>query len=110
MSNYLIDEEGFDCFFTEAEMLRQHCQLLETELAELHGELRESRGKIATLVLMWSGVSREFAKAEAELLQTKAALEVAVHEGRERENVASDGQEDDQPLPVAFSLTYAKLD
>jgi predicted nucleic acid-binding Zn-ribbon protein len=80
MNNDLIDDEGFECFFTEADMLRQHCRLLETELAELHGELRESRGKIATLVLMWSGVSRELAKAEAELRDTKAVLEVAVHE------------------------------
>jgi hypothetical protein len=55
-------------------MLEQHCHLLEAELAELHGELRESRSKIATLVLMWSGVTRELANAEAELRQTKAAL------------------------------------
>jgi hypothetical protein len=55
MNNDLIDTEGFE-FFTENEMLRQHCHLLETELAELHSELKESRGKIATLVLMWSGV------------------------------------------------------
>lgn len=105
MDTDLIDHDGFDCFFTEAEMLRQHCHLLETELAELHGELRESRGKIATLVLMWSGVSRELAKAEAELRQTKAALEVAVHESREREIVAADGQEEDQPVAADFSLT-----
>lgn len=87
MDNDLIDDEGFDCFFTENDMLRQHCHLLETELAELNGELRESRGKIAALVLMWSGVSRELAKAEGELRDTKAALEVAVHESKEREDV-----------------------
>jgi hypothetical protein len=110
MSDDLIDEEGFDCFFTEAEMLRQHCHLLETELAELHGELRESRGKIATLVLMWSGVSRDLGNAEAELRQSREALELAVHENRELASVAFDGQKDDQPLPVAFSLTYATLD
>ena len=110
MSDDLIDEEGFDCFFTEAEMLRQHCQLLEAELAELHSELRASRAKIATLVLMWSGVSRELGNAEAESRQHKEALEVAVHENRVLASVAVDGQKDDPPLPVAFSLTYAKLD
>lgn len=110
MTDDLINEEGFDCFFTETDMLRQHCRLLETELAELHGELRESRGKIATLVLMWSGVSRELGRAEAELRDTKAALEVAVHESREREAVALEGQEDDQPAPAAFDLTHAELD
>jgi predicted nucleic acid-binding Zn-ribbon protein len=105
MNNDLIDTEGFE-FFTENEMLRQHCHLLETELAELHSELKESRGKIATLVLMWSGVSRELAKVETELCQTKAALEVAVHENRERATVAPEGQKDDQPAPspVAFDL------
>jgi hypothetical protein len=105
MHNDLIDDEGFE-FFTENEMLRQHSLLLETELAELHSELKESRGKIATLVLMWSGVSRELGKAEAELRQTKAALEVAVHEAQERKGVASDDQEEDQPAPspVAFDL------
>lgn len=110
MDNELIDDEGFDCFFTETDMLRQHCRLLETELAELHSELKEGRSKIATLVLMWSGVSRELAKAEAELRQIKEALEVAVHESREREAVTPDGQENDQPSPVVFDLTYAKLD
>lgn len=112
MDNDLIDDEGFDCFFTETDMLRQHCHLLKTELAELHGELRESRGKIATLVLMWSGVSRELAKAEAALRQTKEALEGAVHESRERENVALDGQEVDQSAtsPVAFDLTHVELE
>jgi predicted nucleic acid-binding Zn-ribbon protein len=103
MNNDLIDTEGFE-FFTETDMLRQHCRLLETELAELHNELRESRGKIATLVLMWSGVSRELAKAETELRQTKEGLEVAVHESREREAVALEGQEQDQPAPVMFTL------
>lgn len=106
MDNDLIDNEGFEIFFSREEMLEQHCHLLEAELSELHSELKESRGKIAALVLMWGGVSRELAKAEAELRQTKEAFEVAVHEGRERENVAPDGQEENQPvpLPVAFDL------
>jgi predicted nucleic acid-binding Zn-ribbon protein len=105
MDNDLIDDEGFDCFFTETDMLKQHCRLLETELAELHSELRESRGKIAALVLMWSGVSRELSKAEAELRQVKEALEVAVHGSRERASVALESQKDDQPSSVAFGLT-----
>jgi hypothetical protein len=105
MDNDLIDDEGFDCYFTETDMLRQHCHLLETELAELHGELRESRGKIAALVLMWSGVSRELAKTDAELRLTKEALEVAAHESREREIIAADGQEGNQAVPVSCFLT-----
>ena len=35
MNNNLIDDEGFDRFFTEADMLKQQCHLLETELSEL---------------------------------------------------------------------------
>ncbi|ALE01054.1 hypothetical protein [Pseudomonas syringae] len=93
MNNNLTEDDGFE-FFTEMDMLQQHCRLLETELAELHGELRDSRGKIATLVLMWSGLSRELGKAEAELRQTKAALEVVVHESRDRRDVSPEGQED----------------
>lgn len=53
---------------------------------------------------MWSGITRELAKAEVELLQTKEALEVAVHEAQERASVAPEGQEQDQPAPVAFDL------
>lgn len=79
MNSDLIDDEGFE-FFTENDMLRQHCCLPEAELAELHSEFRESRGKIATLVLMWSGVSRELVKAETELHATKEALEVVAQE------------------------------
>lgn len=107
MNDDLIDNEGFDCFFSETDMLRQHSLLLETELAELHSELRESRGKVATLVLMWSGVSRELAKTEAQLRQTKAALEVAVHDAQEREAVALDGEDEHKPArsPMAFDLT-----
>lgn len=106
MDNDLIDDEGFDCFFTEADTLKQQCHLLEAELSELHGELRESRAKIATLVLMWSGVSRELAKVETELCQTKEALEVAVHQGQERASTAPERTDDDQPAPspVAFDL------
>jgi hypothetical protein len=78
MPNDLIDDEAFE-FFTEAKSLRQHCHLLTTELAELHGELKDSRGKLAPLVLMWFGVSREAARAESELPQTKVArMEVYV--------------------------------
>jgi hypothetical protein len=78
MPNDLIDDEAFE-FFTEAKSLRQQCHLLATELAELHGELKDSRGKLAPLVLMWFGVSREAARAESELPQTKVArMEVYV--------------------------------
>lgn len=32
-----MNDDGFDCFFTENDMIRQHCHLLETELAKLYG-------------------------------------------------------------------------
>lgn len=95
----------FPVAFTEAKTLRQLCHWLGTELAELYVELRESRGKSATLVLMWPGVSRELAKAEAELSQVKASQEEAAHEGQELRTVAPEGLEDDQPRPVTFGLT-----
>lgn len=107
MNDDFINEGGFDCFFTENDMLRQHCHLLETELTELHGELKESRGKIATLVLMWSGVSRELARAEMELRQARAALELAAHDRPDCEAAAS---EIDRPTPVAFDLTCSSPD
>lgn len=43
MNDDLLDDKGFE-FFTETDMLRQHGRLLETEVDELHGELRESQG------------------------------------------------------------------
>lgn len=104
MDTDLIDHDGFDCFFTEAEMLRQHCHLLETELAELHGELRESRGKIATLVLMWSGVSRELAKAEAKLRQVQGVSESALHPVHRSEAIIPAGLKVDQGSPAPFVL------
>lgn len=103
MNDELIDE-GFEVFFSREEMLEQHCRLLEAELAELHGELSESRGKIATLVLMWSGLTRELAHAKVELSQTKMALEVAVYEGQGRGDVVAEDHEETQSAPVAFSL------
>ena len=101
MENDLIDDSGFEPFFTEADTLRQHCHLLETELAELHSELKDTRGKIATLVLMWSGVTRDLAIAESELKKTKWALEIAKEQ--KVETVAPE-QSGDQPAPGAFAL------
>lgn len=104
MNDDLINEESFDCFFTENDMLRQHCRLLETELAELHGELRDSRGKIATLVLMWSGVSRELAIAELELKETKWALEIAREQTAEKVETVVPRQAGDQVAAGAYAL------
>lgn len=73
--NEFNDDAGFEPFFTDQDMLEQHCRLLETELAELHSELRVSREKIATLVLMWSAETAERLKVEKELLTTREALE-----------------------------------
>jgi hypothetical protein len=69
------------------------------------GELRESRGKIASLVLMESGVSRELAKAEAEWCQAKEALEVVADDIREREAVTPHVQEVETPYYAVFELT-----
>ena len=75
-----ISDDRF-VFFTREELLEQQCMLLESELYVMSEELAGSREKIATLVLMWSGVRNELRKTEAELnamkyeLQTVKALE-----------------------------------
>ncbi|QXH53319.1 hypothetical protein KSS94_09460 [Pseudomonas fakonensis] len=75
-----ISDDRF-AFFTREELLEQQCMLLENELDVMSEELAGSREKIATLVLMWSGVRSELRRTEAELnamkyeLQTVKALE-----------------------------------
>jgi len=83
-----------------ASLLVKHHSSLETELAELHGELKESQGKIATLVLMWSGVSRELAKAEAKLRQVQGVSETALHPVQMSEAVIPEGLEVYQGSPA----------
>lgn len=50
-----------DCFafFSREELLEQQCLLLESELLVMGEELSASREKIATLVLMWTGIKNE---------------------------------------------------
>ncbi|WP_019437105.1 hypothetical protein [Pseudomonas putida] len=66
----LIGDDQF-AFFTREELLEQQCSLLENELSEMGAELAASREKIATLVLMWSGVKNELRQAEARLASLK---------------------------------------
>jgi hypothetical protein len=73
---------------------------LEIELAEMHGELKHSRGKIATLLLMWSGVSRELAEAEAKLRQVQGVSETALHPVQMSEAVIPEGLEVYQGSPA----------
>ncbi|WP_313455565.1 hypothetical protein [Pseudomonas sp.] len=63
-------------FFSREELLEQQCLLLEGELAVMGEELTASREKIATLVLMWTGVKAELQKAEIELTQARYQLQV----------------------------------
>ncbi|MCC9009414.1 hypothetical protein K7A70_24890 [Pseudomonas putida] len=62
-------------FFSREELLEQQCLLLENELAVMGEELTASREKIATLVLMWTGVKAELQKAETELTQARYQLQ-----------------------------------
>ncbi len=64
-------------FFSREELLEQQCLLLESEMAVMGEELTASREKIATLVLMWTGVKAELQKAETELIQARYQLQVA---------------------------------
>lgn len=64
-------------FFSREELLEQQCLLLESELAVMGEELMASREKIATLVLMWTGVKAELQKAETELTQARYELQVS---------------------------------
>jgi len=64
-------------FFTREELLEQQCLLLESELDVMSEELAGSREKIATLILMWSGVRSELRRAEAELNAMKYELQNA---------------------------------
>ena len=63
-------------FFSREELLEQQCLLLENELAVMGEELTASREKIATLVLMWTGVKSELQRAETELTQARYQLQV----------------------------------
>lgn len=74
-----IADDSF-AFFSREELLEQQCLLLESELAVMGEELsasREKREKIATLVLMWTGVRNEVRQAEAELSQAKNQLQTS---------------------------------
>ncbi|WMY87537.1 hypothetical protein QR297_12075 [Pseudomonas shirazica] len=65
------------CLFSREQLLEQQCQLLESELAVMGEELSASREKIATSVLMWTGVRNELRQAEAELSQAKNQLQTS---------------------------------
>lgn len=73
------DETVDDCFafFSREELLEQQCLLLEGELAVMGEELTTSREKIATLVLMWTGIKSELRQAEAELSVARRQLDVS---------------------------------
>ena len=50
MTNDLIDDEGFECFYSREEMLEQQCQLLIEETNQAWLEVRRARQNIAKLV------------------------------------------------------------
>ncbi|WP_060518853.1 hypothetical protein [Pseudomonas sp. NBRC 111134] len=73
-SDATISDDRF-AFFTREELLEQQCMLLESKLDVMTEELAASREKIATLVLMWSGVRSELRSKEAELNAMKYELQ-----------------------------------
>ena len=75
MTNHEDIADDRFAFFSREELLEQQCLMLENELAIMGEELTASREKIATLVLMWTGVRNELRQAEAELCQAKGQLQ-----------------------------------
>jgi len=74
------DDRAFELFFSREELLKQRCDLLESELAALGDELQASREKISTLVVMWSGVTAELRAAEAEIIKMKSLAQFSDHD------------------------------
>ena len=77
MTNLNKTSDDRFAFFSREELLEHQCLLLESELALMGEELTASREKIATLVLMWTGIKNELKKAEAELSKARYQLEVS---------------------------------
>ncbi|WP_286901491.1 MULTISPECIES: hypothetical protein [Pseudomonas] len=71
-----IEDKPIEPFFSREELLEQRCDFLESELAELGDELKASREKISTLVVMWSGVTAELRAAEEELVKMKSLPQI----------------------------------
>lgn len=64
-------------FFSREELLEQQCLLLQNELVVMGEELTASREKIATLVLMWTGIKEALRQAEAELSNARQQLDMS---------------------------------
>ncbi|MFG0393021.1 hypothetical protein ACF8LH_04235 [Pseudomonas sp. zbq_4] len=64
-------------FFSREELLKQQCLLLENQLVAMGEELTASREKIATLVLMWTGIRNDLRQAEEELRQARHQLDMS---------------------------------
>ncbi|WP_434120373.1 hypothetical protein [Pseudomonas fortuita] len=75
MTNHEDIADDRFAFFSREELLEQQCLMLENELAIMGEELTASCEKIATLVLMWTGVRNELRQAESELCQAKGQLQ-----------------------------------
>lgn len=88
-----ISDDRF-AFFTREELLEQQCMLLESELDVMSEGLAGSREKIATLVLMWSGVRNELRKTEAELNTMKYELQTVKGLGSEASGPCSASPEE----------------
>lgn len=63
--------------FRVKELLEQQCLLLESELVVMGEELMTSREKIATLVLMWTGIKEELRQSEAALSNARQQLDMS---------------------------------
>lgn len=69
------DYEPFDPFPSEAELLRERCTLLTSELDETNAELRACRQRIAVLVVQHGNDANELARARTEM--TRMAWELS---------------------------------
>jgi hypothetical protein len=77
MKNSHTTQDDCFAFFSREELLEQQCLLLESELLVMGEELSASREKIATLVLMWTGIKNELRQAEVELSEVRQQLEMS---------------------------------
>lgn len=66
MKDDLIDDEGFDCFYTREEMLEQQCRLLIEEIDDAWQEVRRARQNVAKLVQINTQLYVELARLTKE--------------------------------------------
>lgn len=77
MKNPHEAQDSCFAFFSREELLEQQCLMLESELLVMDEELSASGEKIATLVLMWTGIKNELRQAGVELSEARQQLDIS---------------------------------